>query len=362
VHLDAQDVLFEGNSADRGGALSAVAPAAGSRLLRALTIGNQARQGGALHVTDGELELTDATLVGDVATETGGGVYAERTDLDVARLDLADPEASGEGAAALRLVDVQGRLDDVVLLGGTAPNGFSGSASLVHISGGSGALALERWVLHGGLATHGLWFDEPTGTVDVHDLELAFFDGRYAVRGSAFSVDATLTLDNLWIHNVNGNSCEAVHLYPVFLSTPWTLRNATLANNTCPVELSAFAWFSPMVVRNVLAGSTRNAGNASIAWLSGAGSLDIAHAHTLEGQQWRNGVNSGDPLTMPSPCPSCTIESDSPFVAPLPSYDVRLDPAHALAGSGDATLCGGGAPASCTDPGFWGGPNPPVAR
>jgi hypothetical protein len=335
---------------------------AGSSLTDVVTIGNHARVGGGLFLSDGELRLHDATLVGDAVDETGGALHATRMSLDVQRLDVADPSAAGNGAAALRLDGTSGTLTDVVVLGGTASSSFTGTGSLVHVGAGSDTLAFERWVLHSGQATHGVWFEDISGAVTVHDLELGFFEGRYGIRGDNSVVDATLRLDNVWVHNVTGSGCHALQLYPVFLSSPWALRHATLSNNSCEIELAVYAWYSPLVVRDVLAGSVRGLGDTSIAWLDPAGELDIAHVHALEGLLWRNGVNSGDPRVVPSPCPGCTSESGSPFLAPLPSYDVRLDPASPLVGSGDASDCTASSPATCADPGFWGGPNPPAPR
>ena len=65
------------------------------------------------------------------------------------------------------------------------------------------------------------------------------------------------------------------------------------------------------------------------------------------------------PEAFPPGCTDCTKTSGAPFRVALPGVDVHLDPASPLVGSGDAAPCVGNPLATCTDPGYFGGPVPP---
>ena len=365
AQVTASGLLFDQNTADEGGALATVEPSASTSLSELVSVGNAARLGGMLHASGGALTVHDSRFVADEASEDGGALHVTSTSLSVSGVTIIDA-STGAGAGGLFLDDTTGTLDDVELLGVTGDFVFGVDSSVAHITGGTGTLSLDHWLVQGTSAGRALDLVDVTGTVTVHDLELSFHEGFYGIFAETPSfLDSTLTFDNVWVHHMEGGvyTCQGVHLYPIFSSGDWALRNATISDTTCERGTWLVPWYTDddMVVRNVVTGSSVQFGQAAgVAWSDPAGRLDISHTYSVHSQPWLDAFTYTSGL--PSGCSTCTIEAGSPFAAAAPSYAVPIADSSPLKGAGDPALCVGSSEPDCMDPGFWGGPNPPQPR
>ena len=353
-------MLFTGNSADRGGAVFA-AGAASVELLAPTFVGQVARLGGALHITDGPLTLAAALSAADRSTAGAAVAWLERVTLDAADLFATD-STSDAGAGALQLTTASGTFTDTTLEAAASSYRFGDGASLVAVTGGSAALTLDRWRISSGRATTALHIAEPAGSLRIHDLEIGFHAGANAMILEATS-PSSVDLENIWLHHTNpaptaAGAAMVVDAIVTF-TADWSIRQLTISDSNANVgpqlELRCHLCGALALTDSLIEGPF---GGSAVRWTDTIGELDVDRTHTLAGAVW----DHYGPIEPPPSCTDCTTTSGVPWVAAPPSYDVRLDPASPLSGRGDAAACAGSTAPDCADPGFWGGPLPPAPR
>ncbi len=348
---------FVGSSADRGGDVFAAGAAVS--LQQVTSEGASAREGGAWWVSGGTLAVGDGQVTSAAAASSGGALHAEGVALDLDRVSVLGT-SSGDRGAGVTLLGTTGRVDRLLVQAATAPSAFGGRQSVVHVEGGGGLLELERVRLSGTAGTAGLRLHEPRGEVHIHDLEVGYHAGFDGVSAVAESGSGTLSLDNVYVHNLQTpGSGSGIYLYNVLGAHDWALRNATITRT--PAEWQLFFGChlcSSLEIGSVVVGSEVQYGQAAgVMWFDTGNTTDVHHVATAYGRDWLAAYSG--PVALPPSCVDCRTTVGHPFVVPLPGTDVHLDPASPLALAGDPAPCG--ASTACLEPGYFGGPVPPEA-